>query len=670
MTNETFEGRCVSLNDSGIAGGIVAAAFEIATANRRFRVLLNVTEGKLSTALVAKLSSCANRILNAKFRRPAPVFQKENPDSLMLTIVIPFLIWGVLLLISLPFHPRGTPLLLRFGNSALIACALLLALGAICGSTADDANAAGLPGLQNASMLCATKSLFYGYKIYYMPGEGPVLPSVYPPVAYLFYVPVALPWWSITAQVMAGSCLALAFCALPIFVILWRYYDKLIFPSFAWTAVSFYLLCCFTFRSLYCSTTSTRADAPALGFGALGAVFLFHRTGSASKRDLWLGALCTALACWAKQPMIVLPIILFTLLWVFSGRKHAIPFGVYTGGALILLAIVFSIWFGPRVLFFHLVRIKMRHPYWNSIFSYDLNMKFGGVRDTRGKVKALVTALDLFLPERWALLSLAFTVPCSFLFWRYSKTAGNAPPLSVVFFTIAVILAPIAVLTRAQIGGAKNSYSFFDYYAVIGCLALLVELQSSSVWRIFASGVNSGPKVAEDAINAGDGPVSECRPLAVSGYVLCFACCVILVLGSNFELIRTRKYIDFVSDNPLKESEVFLRTHPGMSYIPSSPLAHLDASGTFYHDENGFFEKFLAFGEGAFVNAERFLPAHITYLVVPAGSGDNAPSDSFPLLRQRLYPGYRYEMQFPGMRYWKILVTQPQPQDKSPVRAE
>ena len=565
----------------------------------------------------------------------------------MQTITIPLLLWTALLLVSFAVHPRGVPLHCRALNSMLVSTALLLAIGAICGSTATETYTAGIPGVQNASRLCTSASILHGYKVYYMPGEGPVLASVYPPVAYLFYIPVAFPWLPITLQVMAGSCLSLMFCTLPVVFIIRRHSKEAIPPSLDWALLSMFLLCCFYFRSLYYSTTSIHADAPALGFGALSVLSLFRRDAPPTRSGLWLAALSCSLSVWAKQPMALVPLILLVLVFAFHGRACGFRFASYTFITLTLFGVIFSCWFGPRHLFMHLVQIKMHHPWWNAEYPYELNGRFGGAHGLHGKLMTLLTAFDLFLPERWLLLGLALTVPACYFLHVSPRSAGGKPPLSVIYFTIAILLIPVAILTRAQVGGMKNSYSFFDYFAVIACVAFILEVRTGVILKGNAS-VPPSPLPAQAA------------------YVFSVIICLILAISLNFQLIRTKRYLGFVTDNPLQESEDFLRKHPGAAYFPANPLAHLDVEGVFYHESGGFFEKYLAFGDAVLAGAEAFLPRHITYLVLSDSREALSPND----LPARFFPRYAHEVSFPNMHYWKIYTLEPGSQAEGDLPAK
>jgi hypothetical protein len=561
----------------------------------------------------------------------------------MQTITVPLFLWTALFLVCLVVHPGRTPWHCRALNSLLLATALLLAVGAVCGSTANGTFTAGVPGLQNASRLGTAASILHGYKVYYMPNEGPVLSSVYPPIAYLFYLPVAAPWLPITFQVMAGSFLSLAFCALPVVLIIRRHSKEPISPSLGWAMLSMFLLCCFFFRSLYYSTASIHADAPALGFGALSVLCLYRKDSPPARSDLWLAALTCALSVWAKQPMVLLPVILVVLEFALHGRASGLRFALYTFIVMVLFAIVFSIWFGPRPLMLHLVQIKMHHPWWNAVYPSDLNDRFGGTHALRGKLKAALTSFDLFLPERWLLLALAFAVPLCF-FLRFGPPSSGRIPLSAIYFTVAVVLIPIAIITRAQIGGAKNSYSFFDYFAIIACVSFILEVRTGVIWTANPSAPPS-PFPAQAA------------------YAFSIVICLVLIASLNFQLVRTRRYLGFVTDNPLKESEDFLRTHPGVAYFPANPLAHLDVEGIFYHEPAGFAEKYLAYGESVFAGAGAFLPKNITYLALPDNRETYSPDD----LPARFFPEYTHKVSLPGMQYWKIYTADTQSAASTPV---
>lgn len=518
---------------------------------------------------------------------------------------------------------------LLFGISAAIA------LGMIIGAaTGNETFTAGVPGYENASRLCASKSVLHGYRIYYPPGEGPMLSTIYPPGMYLFYLPVALLPFPTTWLVIAGSFLSFLWCLAPGAVILKRALPTGRTDPLFWLALSATILFFLNFRSLCYSTTSIHADAPALGCIAWAAFLLFSSGSETSNRSILLGALLTACGIWCKQVMIAAPCVFAVLVWLSCGWRRSLQFSVSFAIFAIVLGIGFFALFGKSTLLLHILEMPRLHPWWQVGGSPGvLNFVDRGGQSVVDKLKTLWSVSDLFMADRWSILVVIGAGLGEFIRRRMVPLANRNRgqfPLWVVYCSLALALIPMALMAKAKVGGAKNAFSLFDYFAVLAAIHALVDFSRRE-------------DVALQEVGAGN--LEDRRKTRMT---LCFALCVVLIIGLKGQILWLPRYVRGLNNNPLIEAEAFIRQHPGEAYFIADPMANLQVQGTLFHYDVALNDYYLAFGPSRFSMFRAHTPSNFRLLVVPR--------IGLQTTERVLFPEYDTEVFEPSLSQWRVFA--------------
>ncbi|MBU1062473.1 MAG: hypothetical protein KJ952_07145, partial [Candidatus Omnitrophica bacterium] len=158
----------------------------------------------------------------------------------------------------------------------------------------------------NSAHLAWASSITYGYKLYYGPGEGPVLCTMYGPFLALAYLPAIIAKLP-TIKIIIASFISTCFYFLPIFWLLWLLVDrgKSICRKATFIVFAFTLFCLFTLTHFGLSQSAFRldADGPALGITALSCVFLCLYFRTKRNTTLFLSAMFSIVAFWTKMTM-------------------------------------------------------------------------------------------------------------------------------------------------------------------------------------------------------------------------------------------------------------------------------------------------------------------------------------------------------------------------------
>ena len=512
---------------------------------------------------------------------------------------------------------------------------IALALGMITGSASgDEIFTAGVPGFENASRLCPSKSLLFGYKMYYQPGAGPLLATMYPPGMYFFYLPIALLPLPTTWLVILGSLLSFIWCLCPGLAYLWRRFPFGGADPLFWLALNILVLLFFQFRSLCYSTTSIHADAPALGCIAWAALVLYSGATEPLKRDIILGAFMAACGVWCKQVMIVAPFVFAALTWKWHGQRKALLFAAWFAMFAVTLGAGFSAIFGVRELVLHVIEIPGRMAWWRVADNASvLSAAGGGAHSFVDRAKTLWVVLDSFMAERWLLLAFIGTALFGYGHRRNGSLGSRARgqiPMWAVFFSLAAAFVPMALMACAKIGGAKNSFSVFDYFAVLGAIQMLGDFAGCH-----GAAQDQAPRKSQQGRRR-------------TMMVFCSSLCLALIIALKAQVIRTQRYVMGIRTNTLTESETFIRRHPGEAYFASNPIAHLQVEGILYHYQIALRDYYLSFGSGQIEKFRTNVPSDFRLLVV-SGYG-------LTDVDRLLFPEYNVEIAEPGLSRWRVFA--------------
>ncbi len=454
----------------------------------------------------------------------------------------------------------------------------------------------------NQIRLAPLFALAHGYRLYYPPGEGPVMGVIYGPLAYLPYFP-SLAASGPVAAVLIGTLTAAALYFGPaVWVLAGRRPGPRVAGVFAAVAFGLWTLSNYSLR--YCAF-SIHADAPALGFGAAACAALMSG-------NIVTAGVLAAFAIAAKQSVLFLIPALVLFAWVADGRRAALRLAA---AALLMLAAILGVLAAScslEAVVFNLYTFPSRHPL--ALTGY---MEFPARTVENALLALSISAKVLWDHARWMVM--CGVICCLVEF-------GRRPPAPVewlranrwaVFYFVAAAGLPFAILFRAKAGGDQNAYGLHLYFGLIGLL-------------MFCRHLIAQPEVS--------------RPAAAACLALAATLAPAVVVSPNMPLMLRQ-----VAESGTQRIYDYARRHPGETYFPAWPLPVLMAEGRMYHFDYGLFDRELG---GAKVQRDHFLrhiPSGMKYL---GGPDVNSPV-------RRYLPEFSSPASLPELPGMELLARRP-----------
>jgi hypothetical protein len=478
---------------------------------------------------------------------------------------------------------------------------LLLCPAAVFVSLWGAANTIGQTPLHdwNSSRLAPAVGLWYGAKIYVSPyGPGAVMDTIYPPMAYLVYLPAGL-FSSPTHAILTGSCIAFAlFFTPPVCLCFSRRGDE---SNGRFSMIGLFLVlglvqASFMTKTLLFGAYWIHADAPMFGFAGIAGLTLYlrRREATPSLTTCLLSTSCAALAVWSKQT--AAPLLVALPLWVLatSGFRSAVRYTLWSIASLAATTLLFRTMFGVSSLMFNIFTIPSSQEW-----------IYRGPELSKGlfllSVEYFCTFAVFLAPIPLTLVARRVLTPGSS---AESESAAEPEGSSglrswvrrnpwLLFVLMAFATMPTSFLGRIKIGGDFNSLGPMPYFLTLGLMALVLDWYESNSRR----GLR--------AFNAG-------LTLIVLALVLFPAS---KSSEQNFDMFR---WMRLPSDNHQELAYRYSLRHPGTAYFPYSPLATLLSEGKLYHHIFGLMDREWAHRRLTDVHFRQHIPANLRYICVPA----------------------------------------------------
>lgn len=460
----------------------------------------------------------------------------------------------------------------------------------------------------NAARLMFAFALARGFDIYPTAGSEPAVGCIYGPVFPVAYLPATL-LDSPTLAVLAATLLAVGMSVGPALAFL-----RSCAPAdrLRWLGFVALVGTCLGAPPLRYSTFSVHADAPALGL-LTGAAALWLR--AASRQSTYLpAAFLVALALWCKQ--IVAPAALGLPLWslLVSGRRSALRGCTALSVAGLVVSAIAIVVFGLPDLLFNLITLPGATPWYGS--GTRLQRLGPVVRDYAIVVLPWLAALVTFAALHWRGLPAAPTA------WR--SWLQHHP--WVLLALLSAVLAPASVLAKARFGGGVNSWTPSLYFLVLACFCAVLG----------STRTNGNQAVAPWA--------ARCARVLTLVYTVGVAARV--ALGGDLQDWQ-RHETRHPFANPQQQAHDFLLAHPGSTYFPWNPLAHLLAERRLVHYADGVIIRIFA---GAPLSQEEFdRGVGRTFVYVAA-----APQRRNEIVQARYLPQFSERVALPDLPEWTV----------------
>jgi hypothetical protein len=467
-----------------------------------------------------------------------------------------------------------------------------------------------------APRLAPILSWVYGGKLYYRPGEGPVLVRLYGPVSSLVYLPVALARRP-TQALYIGTAINFVMMVGPLFWLLIRCsrIDRRPLPrSILFIAIAAFGLLCGLGSLLYEYLTMVTIDGPAIGFGACACAILINAAAEPeeskrlSMRAAILCGLFASLCGWDKQTL--WPIVAALLIYaIFSG-------GVRRGGrfsAIVLLTIclvssLLLLAFDADAMWFNMLVIPSRHS-WTWHVSTPVALLRGARwiwRNSNGIGWTLLAGLLIwFVSLRGSGTCKDPTQPEPDAGSRLQHYPWLLPLLASLF------ILPTTAAAYAKVGGGANNSAAAACFALVAALGIFVRM-------IAQTHVDSLPLRGR---------------LARAGLLGVMIGLIAAPSSQKTIAALPREIREAVRPTPIPNEIVFdyCRAHPGEVYFPYYPLATLLAEHRTYHHDGGVWDLLRAGFPMSQQQLHAYLPPHMRAMAL-----DRSPATSSmpPLLKE------------------------------------
>ncbi len=429
----------------------------------------------------------------------------------------------------------------------------------------------------NACRLAPAVAYFRGYDLYFGPTSGPIVSTVYGPVASLLLAPCAV-FPEPTGAILMASAITLAAFAGPL---LWAHFRAAGVAPISWNRIMGAFAVAFlgaaSLRSTSYMLGSVHVDAIAVGLGLLSCFPLIQKRRAIRDSDLALAATLAALAVSTKQIAIPIGLAHSLFLGLAYGGRKALRYLVALLGAGLALLVTYSVFFDIEKMWFNMFVLLSKHP-----------LKGGG--------SALALLADSFLELMtqsgpWILLC----VVSGLTIWR-SRSAQERDPrlwlraqLWLLVGLVGVVLLPTSTLGNIKAGGGQNSYHSVYFLVSAASLALL---------RLSGYAPEGDPRGQPR------------RKLATRALIT-----LLVLLGAmTFRRQLEINHMQWLLANPQREAYQFAKGHPNEAYFPWNPLSSLMADGKLYHFELAVVDRRIGGFDPSDEHVRANLPSDLRYV--------------------------------------------------------
>jgi hypothetical protein len=297
----------------------------------------------------------------------------------------------------------------------------------------------------------------------------------------------------------------------------------------------------------------------------------------------------------------------------FAARRDGVTAGVrlaaWLVGAGLLASAVWLLAFDPAALVFNMVTLPSRMPWYGEA--------------ERGRWATAAFVAGLLARLTW--LPAGIVVALGVAAWRRGVRIVETP--SALLTAAAIVLAPLAVVGGAKVGGFLNTFSVCSYFLVAAATVGLAAAGHAPGRAGTAATALLVAGLGGLAIDVGRGPAG------LGG-----------VASTVARLERWR-------DNPHERAFAVARAHPGEVYLPWNPLSTLLAEDRLDDNEIGAWNRDLARVPIDDALWRRFLPPHLRVVAFrpPTGAFAWLPEPSARL------PEFVEPVAMPELDGWTVL---------------
>ena len=487
----------------------------------------------------------------------------------------------------------------------------------------------------NSGRLAPAVGLWYGAKLYVSPtGPGAVMDTIYPPMAYLTYVPAGL-FSTPTSSIICASCISAALFFIPGLMLCFSRRAGEKGDRFSMIGVVLLLGLvqgALASKAMNWGAFWVHADAPMYGFAALACLALYSQREKAapSLNASLLSALCISLSVWSKQT--AAPLVMALPIWVLltSGFLATLRYTFWLALVLASVSYFFRTIFGVDSMLFNIFTIPSSQSW-----------QFQGPHLGRGllllSAEYFCTSAIFLAPIPLAMVARGIWTPEARVeaesephptgstgprAWILDTRAWIRRNSWMLFVLMAFAAVPTSLLSRIKVGGAWNNYGPTPYFLSLGLMALLMDWHETNRRR--------GLKSFNAALT-----------LILLGMVLIPSS---KCSEQNFEMF---KWIRRPTDNSQEQAYRFALRHPGEAYFPCNPLSTVLAEGELHHYMYGMIDRDWARRPISDTLFHEHIPANLRYVCFCPYEAE----ERYRSLMARL-PEFRRRVKVPELPGW------------------
>jgi hypothetical protein len=457
----------------------------------------------------------------------------------------------------------------------------------------------------NSARAVVPVALAHGVPPYFPPGEGPLWASIYPPMGYLLYTPIAL-LRTPTAVIQFGQVLNLLFLFVPLAVLLTRSArtEEGRSPAFP---IAVALLLCLTLATVQLglsnATYIVHVDPPAIGLALAACVPLVSRT--VTNRAIVMSAVLASASLFCKQTMLPVGLVLPVYLAITSGRRAAGTFlAVFLGSSAVFAGVFLLLW-SPSGMFNNLFLVPAAHP----------------LRDDHPR--PWVYAATEFYRSLGPLVPLAVLATAAAWVALRKEPVRNRLTACPAFLLLVVAagLLPTSLAGFAKFGGFVNNFAASGYFLLAAFGSAMVLLLT---W-------------------APQGNLARWAWVWRTSTVLLTVLICADVSQKRLADIKARP----PRTSPHQTAFYALQAQPGRMYFPWLPLSHFLADGSLTHQSFGIWDREKAGQEVTDRWLWQYIPADAEVIAF-----DTPPVVAQDRALQRLSETFSLPAEVPALRGW------------------
>jgi hypothetical protein len=341
-------------------------------------------------------------------------------------------------------------------------------------------------------------------------------------------------------------------------------------PAAAYIILLFSFAAISSLRPLTYVASQITADAPAISLMSLSALVLYVRFDRPTFLTAALSSLLLILSIGCKQNMVIAGLVLIIgTCWLFPRPFAWLYVGLLAAASVLVVAATALIYGGLTSIYYNDVIIPRAWP-------IDRHLIPGGAS----------ILLEACAPIALTLIGMVLMARIAGIDGHHSDRSRQ---FISIFFLLALVLAPVGLMTYCAWGGDANSFSHAVYFLLLGTVLASFELLSSHRYSRFTANLRAW-----------------------------FAWASLALLATGTTVPYRHSIADLFRRPPAAvQAHEYCSRNAGTVYFPANSIAAYLADHTFYHTYWGVMIRAETHQPLSRVEVLRYIPSRAQYVAVP-----------------------------------------------------